>query len=259
MPIIQPQPVEKAYLPNIVISQSVSGSSRGSTMYPWIAYAKDKELKELSENEKCFLSSIDMLYNFWSKKNLSEYTKDKVIELMDHLHAACFYSPCELEHRIELLNIIKGKIEKLPNSEKKDYANRMFSLFLLDYQARLNLKNKKYIEAARDLFDLMCYAKNFAPYYEPRKNGWVEHYYYACYILYLKSSGVSDLDLINNSNYKSIDCYIKDYFALNYPEFKALRDLEKSQKSQVRPRESEESEGSRDAKRKRVEDTAEKS
>lgn len=252
MPIIQPQPVEKAYLPNIVISQSVSGSSRGSTMYPWIAYAKDKELKELSENEKCFLSSIDMLYNFWSKKNLSEYTKDKVIELMDHLHAACFYSPCELEHRIELLNIIKGKIEKLPNSEKKDCANLIFTLFLLDHRARLNLKNKKYIEAARDLLDLGCYAKDFAPYYEHKKNGWVKHYYYVCYILHLKSSGTSDSDLIEDPYYKYIDCSVKGYFALNYPEFKTLYDLEKSQKSQVRPRESEESEDSRDAKRRRV-------
>lgn len=254
MPIIPPPLFKFLRFPNIAISQSFSECRTDSITR---TLKSDEMLKELAANDEYFLVAIDKLYDFSSEKDLD--VKANIGIFVERLHANCFSNCEELERCIELLNILKSKIEKLPNSEKKDYANRMFSLFLLDYQARLNLKNKKYIEAARDLFDLMCYAKNFAPYYEPRKNGWVEHYYYACYILYLKSSGVSDLDLINNSNYKSIDCYIKNYFALNYPEFKALRDLEKSQKSQVRPRESEESEGSRDAKRKRVEDTAEKS
>lgn len=256
MPIFHPPAfIEFEFLryPNIAIAQTFSNNE----IYPTYTLDSYEMLKELVANDEYFLVAINGLYNFSSEKDSG--AKANTVIFVERLYANSFSNCGELERCIELLNILKSKIEALPDSISKYCAHRMFTLFLLDYRARLKMRNKQFIEAARDLLELGYYAKDFVPYYEHRKDGWTEHYYYACYILYLKSSGVSDSDLIENPYYKYIDYSIKGYLSLHYPEFKELYDLEKSQKSQVRPRESEESEGSRDAKHRRVENAAEKS
>lgn len=235
MPIINAHQVEDVNFQDIV-SQFVSSSAVCSLNHLYTRSVNFHiDLYLLSTDDIYFSNSTDMLYT--SRENLAETN-----ELVSALYSDCVPSLSQLEGRIRHLNRVKNKIDNLQDSEKKDYLDQIFNLFLLDHQARLEMLNRRYARARNLFIRLADSSSGVMPYYSLKGNGWILDYINICHLLSAKSY-VSDSDLIKSLDYTSLDESTKDHFSVLSPEFKRLRDLEKSQKSpepQVRPRESEE-------------------